>query len=73
MDGHHDMGDMGDMDMDGMSMSMTMYFYQSLKVKFLFDGYETESGASYFGVCVISLFFGFVTETLSIMQDKLDQ
>ena len=71
---NHQMG--MDMDDDGMGMdmvTMTMYFYQSVKVNFLFDGYSTESSVGYFGACMVSIFFGFITETLSIMQDKLDQ
>ena len=64
------------MDMDkGMveTMTMTMYFYQSEKVKFLFDGFETSSSVGYFGACMLAVFFGFMTELLSIFQDKLEQ
>ena len=56
-----------------MPMVMTMYFYQSEKVKFLFDSYNVSSDTGYFGVCMVAFFFGFVTETLSIVQDRLDQ
>ena len=56
-----------------MPMVMTMYFYQSEKVKFLFDSYNVSSDTGYFGVCMVAFFFGFVCETLSIVQDRLDQ
>ena len=62
-----------DMPMPDMPMVMTMYFYQSEKVKFLFDSYNVDSDTGYFGVCMVAFFFGFVTETLSIVQDRLDQ
>ena len=54
-------------------MVMTMYFYQSEHVKFLLDSYVVDSDTGYFGVCMVAFFFGFVTETLSIVQDRLDQ
>ena len=73
---NHSMGMEDSMDMDmGMDdpMTMTMYFYQSEKVKFLFDGFETSSSVGYFGACMLAVFFGFMTELLSIFQDKLEQ
>jgi len=66
--------DDGGMSGGGMDdMIMTMYFYQSQHVKFLFKDFEVSSNTGYFGVCMISFLIGFVTETLSIMQDRLDQ
>ena len=50
----------------GMEM-ITMYFYQSERVNFLFDGYSTDSVLGYFGACMLSVCFGFLTETLSIV------
>ena len=72
---HHSMdNDMGGMDMPGMDMpAMTMYFYWSKKVNFLFESYEVTTNAAFFGACMIAFFFGFITETLSIVQDRLDQ
>lgn len=60
---------------DGMGMEemiMTMYFYQSKKVNFLFDFYSVDSSTGYFGACMLAFFFGFITESLSIIQDRLD-
>ena len=54
-------------------MIMTMYFYQSEKVHFLFERYSVDNSAGYFGVCMVAFFFGFITETLSIVQDQIDQ
>ena len=56
-----------------MMMLMTMYFYQSTKVHFLFDSYDVTSGSGYFSVLLVSFIFGFLTETLSIVQDRFDQ
>ena len=60
-------------DMGGMSMIMTMYFYQSTKVHFLFESYNVTSSSGYFSVLLVSFIFGFLTETLSIVQDRFDQ
>ena len=58
----------------GMDMeTMTMYFYQSCKVKFLFANYSVDTDTGYFGACMVSFFFGFVCETLAIILDRLDQ
>ena len=60
---------------DGMGMDetiMTLYFYQSKKVNFLFDFYSVDSSTGYFGACMLAFFFGFITESLSIIQDRLD-
>ena len=65
------MAGMDDMDMD--AMTMTMYFYQSTSVKFLFKEYDVSSTSGYFSVILVSFVIGFVTETLAIVQDKLDQ
>ena len=62
-----------DDDMDMPMMGMTMYFYQSVKVHFLFDSYDVTSGTGYFSVLLVAFIFGFLTETLSIVQDRLDQ
>lgn len=62
---HHTAGSM-----DGMGMemeTMTMYFYQSEKVKFLFESYDVDSGTGYFGVIMVAFILGFVCETLSIV------
>ena len=74
MSGHAHLGmdDMDDMDMD-MDMTMTMYFYSSHKVKFLFESFDVKDSTGYFGVCLVSFIIGFTTETLSIVQDKMDQ
>ena len=64
------------MGMDGMDMemmTMTMYFYQSTGVKFLFKEYDVDSTSGYFSVILVAFVIGFATETLAIMQDKLDQ
>jgi len=56
--------------MDGMDMemeTMTMYFYQSEKVKFLFESYDVDSSTGYFGVIMVAFILGFVCETLSIV------
>lgn len=53
------------MDMDNMTM-MTMYFYQSEKVKFLFDRFDVTDTSGYFGVILCAFILGFLTETLSI-------
>ena len=58
---------------NGMMMLMTMYFYQSTKVHFLFESYDVTSGSGYFSVLLVSFIFGFLTETLSIVQDRFDQ
>ena len=65
------MAGMDDMDMD--AMTMTMYFYQSTSVKFLFKEYDVSSTSGYFSVILVCLVIGFATETLAIMQDKFDQ
>ena len=72
---HHGANSMMDMDgMDNMDMmTMTMYFYQSSSVRFLFKEYDVSSTSGYFSVILVSLVIGFATETLAIMQDKLDQ
>ena len=72
---HHTGNSMMDMDgMDNMDMmTMTMYFYQSSSVRFLFKEYDVSSTSGYFSVILVSLVIGFATETLAIMQDKLDQ
>ena len=57
---------------DMMDMLMTMYFYQSTKVHFLFDSYDVQSASGYFSVLLVSFIFGFMTETLSIVQDRFD-
>ena len=66
----------GMMDMDGMDnmdmMTMTMYFYQSSSVRFLFKEYDVSSTSGYFSVILVCLVIGFATETLAIMQDKFD-
>ena len=54
-------------------MTMTMYFYQSEKVHFLFKSYDVHTDTGYFGVCVVAFFIGFVTELLSVLQDRIDQ
>ena len=62
--------------MDGMDMDMkmmTMYFYQSMSVRFLFKDYDVDSTSGYFGVLLVAFVIGFMTETCSIVQDKLDQ
>ena len=72
---HHAGGD-SMMGMDGMDMdmmTMTMYFYQSTGVRFLFKEYDVSSASGYFSVILVSFIIGFVTETLAIVQDKLDQ
>mgnify|MGYP000048853415 CR=1 FL=1 len=56
-----------------MMMLMTMYFYQSNKVHFLFDSYNVNTDTGYFSVLLVSFIFGFMTETLSIVQDRFDQ
>ena len=56
-----------------MPMTMTMYFYQSTSVKFLFEKLDVTSGSGYFAVIACAFIIGFITETLSIAQDKLDQ
>ena len=63
------MGDMSDMDdMSGMDMpGMTMYFYQTESVHFLFESYNVSSGTGYFSVLLVAFIFGFLTETLSIV------
>ena len=71
--GHSENSMMG---MDGMDMdmmTMTMYFYQSTSVRFLFKEYDVTSSSGYFSVILVSFIIGFVTETLAIVQDKLDQ
>ena len=55
-----------------MMMLMTMYFYQSTKVHFLFESYDVQTASGYFSVLLVSFIFGFMTETLSIVQDRLD-
>lgn len=72
MDHHDHHNEVLDMDEGMDKMMMTMYFYQSEKVKFLFKEFDVDSNAGYFGACITAFFFGFVTETLSIMQDRLD-
>lgn len=72
----HHAGHAGDsmMGMDNMDMmTMTMYFYQSNSVKFLFKEYDVSSTSGYFSVILVSFVIGFATETLAIVQDKLDQ
>lgn len=62
---HHTAGGMDHM---GMEMeAMTMYFYQSEKVKFLFESYDVDSSTGYFGVIMVAFILGFVCETLSIV------
>ena len=39
----------------------------------MLESYVVNSDTGYFGVCMVAFFFGFVTETLSIVQDRLDQ
>ena len=56
----------------GMMMMMTMYFYQGTQVHFLFDSYNVTSNSGYFSVLLVSFIFGFLTETLSIVQDRFD-
>ena len=58
---------------NGMNMIMTMYFYYGTKVHFLFESYNVTSGSGYFSVLLVSFIFGFMTETLSIVQDRFDQ
>lgn len=53
--------------------TMTMYFYQSTSVKFLFEKFDVTSDSGYFGVILCAFILGFITETLSIAQNKLDQ
>ncbi len=65
---HHSHGVGMDMEME----TMTMYFYQSEKVRFLFESYDVDTSTGYFGVCMVAFIFGFVTETLSILQDRMD-
>ena len=71
---HHSGNSMMDMDgMDNMDMmTMTMYFYQSSSVRFLFKEYDVSSTSGYFSVILVCLVIGFATETLAIMQDKFD-
>ena len=57
---------------NSMMMLMTMYFYQSTKVHFLFESYDVQSTSGYFSVLLVSFILGFMTETLSIVQDRLD-
>ena len=45
---------------------MTMYFYQTTKVKFLFERFDVTSDSGYAGVIIVSFIIGFITETLSI-------
>ena len=52
---------------------MTMYLYQSTKVHFLFESYDVTSATGYFSVLLVAFIFGFLTETLSIVQDRFDQ
>ena len=68
-----DQGMSGDMNDDMMEMGMTMFFYQSVKVHFLFESYDVTSGTGYFSVLLVAFIFGFLCETLSIVQDRLDQ
>ena len=72
----HHAGHSMDNDMDGaesgMMMTMTMYFYQSTKVHFLFESYDVTSASGYFSVLLVAFIFGFLTETLSIVQDRFD-
>ena len=58
---------------DDEPVSMNMYLYQSHKVNYLFSSYVVDSRPGYFGVCMVALAIGFVTEALSIYQDRLDQ
>ena len=51
---------------------MTMYLYQSTKVHFLFKEFDVTSGSGYFGALACSFILGFITEALSVAEDKLD-
>ena len=52
---------------------MTMYLYQSEKVRMLFEAFDVQSNSGYFSVLLVAFIIGFTTETLSVVQDKLDQ
>ena len=54
-------------------MTMTMYFYQSTSVKFIFDSFDVTDDSGYFAVLLSAFILGFLTESLSVAQDKLDQ
>ena len=74
MDPQAGMSDDGDMPMPmPMMPGMTMFFYQSESVHFLFKSYNVTTGKGYFSVLLVAFIFGFMTETLSIVQDRLDQ
>jgi len=53
-------------------MIMTMYFYQSTSVVLLFKNFDETSGSGYFGALACSFILGFLTEALSVAEDKLD-
>ena len=73
MDAQGGMSDDGDMPMPmPMMPGMTMFFYQSESVHFLFKSYDVTTGTGYFSVLLVAFIFGFMTETLSIVQDRLD-
>merc|ERR1712216_206314 len=70
---HNGMDGMDDSGMGMDMMTMTMYLYQGTKVHFLFQSYDVQSNTGYFSVLLVSFIFGFLCETLSVVQDRFDQ
>ena len=70
---HSDSAQGNDMDGGMGSMYMTMYFYQTRQVKFLFSAFDVNSTSGYFSVILVAFIIGFTAETLSVVQSRLDQ
>ena len=68
---HHGAHDALGMDME--MESMCMYFYQSIKVHFIFENFDTTTGSAYFGALATAFLIGFSTEAFSVLQNSQDQ